>query len=195
MKRAVVRSARSMGERSPHIVWVRLGRYPRVFFTGHFVCDLCSRPPGASAPTGTLASIRFDGRTHRGTDFSLTHQTFHPPACGSTCPLPRGTVLDSALDAIARQAHGRYAPAGISVGWHRCSIRLPTQDYRVIEARCLTRIFHGTRRNVVMFVTRWHGRGRDGRRATGPILEHRWRVVEDGSGFVLRSESHGPWPY
>jgi hypothetical protein len=106
-----------------------------------------------------------------------------------------GTVLDSALAALAKRSHGRYAPAGQMVGWYRCPIRLPTVDYRVIEGRCLARIFRGTRRNVVVFVTRWHGRGHDGRRATGPILEHRWRVVEDGEGWVLRVASSGPWPY
>jgi hypothetical protein len=104
-------------------------------------------------------------------------------------------VLNSALAALAERSHGRYAPAGRAVGWHRCPIRLPTAAYRVIEARCLARIFRGSRRNVVVFVTRWHGRGPDGRRATGPILEHRWRVVEDDEGWVLRVESSGPWPY
>ncbi len=195
VQRAVDTSAASMGEHSPHVVWVRLGRFPRVVFTGHFVCNACSRPYGAGAPSGTVASLRFDGITHRVTDFGLSNTPFHPPACGTSCPLPHGTVLDSALGALAKGSHGRYAPAGRAVGWHRCPIRLPTHDYRVIEARCLTRIFAGAKRNVVIFVARWHGRGRDGRRATGPILEHRWRVVEDGGGWVLRVESSGPWPH
>jgi hypothetical protein len=192
MKRAVAKSGASMGEPSPRILWVRLGRYPYVVFSGQFVCNWCSA--GAS---GTLASLRFDGRTHRLRDLSLSSRPFQPPACGTACPLPHGTVLDSALDALARQAGGHYYPAGRQVGWHRCPIQLrtiPTTDYRVIEARCLARIFRGTRRNVVTFVTRWHGRGHDGRRATGPILEHRWRVLENGNGWVLRVESHGPWP-
>lgn len=195
MERAVQASAGSMGEHSPRIVWVRLGRYPRVVFTGTFVCNSCSRPYGVGSPSGTVASLQFDGITHRVTDFSLGSKPFHPPACGTHCPLPHGTVLESALAALQKRSHGRYAPEGNAVGWHRCAIRLPTNDYRVIEARCLARIFRGTRRNVVVFVTRWHGRGRDGRRATGPVLEHRSRIVEDGDGWVVSVESTGPWPY
>ena len=180
-----------MGERSPHIVWVRLGRYPRVFFTGQFTCNWCSA--GAS---GTLASLRFDGRTHRVTDFSLSRQTFHPPVCLAGCPLPHGTVLNSALDALSRRSLSptREEPFGDAVGWRKCSIRLPAHDLRFVDGRCLTRIFRGARRNVVVFVERWPGRGRDGRRATGPTLEHRWRVVEDGQGYVLRVQSSGAWP-
>lgn len=193
MKRAVTVSAASMGEHSPEIVWVRLGRYPFVVFTGHFVCNACSTPPGAAAPSGTVASLRFDGLTHRDTDSGLTSIPFHPPACGTRCPLPSGTVLDSALDALRHASPGEN-PFGIAVGWRRCSIRLPTRDYRVVDGRCLTRIFHGTRRNVVLFVERWHGRGPDGRRASGPILERRWRVVEDGQGWVQGVESRGARP-
>jgi hypothetical protein len=184
-----------MGERSPRIVWVRLGRYPRVFFTGHFVAN-APRPDGAPAPSGTLASLRFDGRTHRVTDFSLTNQPFRPPACLAGCPLPHNTVLDSALDALRRRSLNplHEEPFGDSVGWQRCSIRLPTHDTRVVDGRCLTRIFRGAHRNVVVFVEHWQGRGADGRRATGPILEHRWRVVEDGEGWVLRLQSSRSWP-
>ena len=195
MKRAVAASAASMGEDSPRIVWVRLGRYPRVVFTGRFVCTACRSPHGTGSPSGTVAFLRFNGLTRRVTDFSLSRTPFRAPACGTKCPLPHGTVLDSALEALARRSHGRYTPSGRAIGWRRCAIRLPTRDYRVIEARCLTRIYRGTRRNVVIFVVRWRGRGPDGRRATGPILEHRWRVVENGEGWVLRVESSGPWPY
>src|SRR4051812_24817125 len=195
MKRAVERSAASMDESSPQIVWVRLGRFPRVVFTGKFVCGGCSVPSGSGAPTGTVTSIRFDGITHQGLDFSLSDKPFQPPACGTACPLPHGTVLDSALFAFAHRSDRRYAPFGHAVGWYRCPIHLPTKEYRVIEARCLARIFAGAHRNVVVFVVRWHGRGRDGRRATGPILEHHWRVVEDGDGWVVRVESSGARPF
>ncbi len=193
MSSAVTASAASLGEQSPTIVWVRLGRYPKVIFTGQFVCNSCPRPPGAASPSGTVASLRFDGLTHRVTDFGLSSTPFSPPACGIDCPLPKGTVLDSALDALRRSSRGEN-PFGIAVGWRHCSIRLPTPDYRVVDGRCLTRIFHGSRRNIVVFVQRWHGRGPDGRRATGPILEHRWRVVEDGQGWVLTIQSSGATP-
>src|SRR2546422_8762026 len=35
-------------------------RFPRVAPTGSFVCNDCSGPSGAAAPTGTVAELRFD---------------------------------------------------------------------------------------------------------------------------------------
>lgn len=42
-----------------------------VTIKGHFVCGLCSVPPGAHAPTGTYMSLVIDARTFKGSDFSI----------------------------------------------------------------------------------------------------------------------------
>jgi hypothetical protein len=47
-------------------------RFPRVVLTGSFVCVSCSHGPnGAAAPSGTVAELRFDGKTHLSCDFAL----------------------------------------------------------------------------------------------------------------------------
>jgi hypothetical protein len=42
-----------------------------VTIKGHFVCDLCTGPPGSHAPTGTYLSLVVDAKTFYGTDFGL----------------------------------------------------------------------------------------------------------------------------
>lgn len=48
-----------------------------VTIKGYFVCDLCSVPPGAHAPTGTYLSLVFNARTFIGTDSGLSDKA--PP--------------------------------------------------------------------------------------------------------------------
>ena len=42
-----------------------------VTIKGHFVCDLCTGPPGSSAPTGSYLSLVVDAKTFYGTDSGL----------------------------------------------------------------------------------------------------------------------------
>ena len=42
-----------------------------VTIKGHFVCDLCTGPPGSHAPTGTYLSLVVYAKTFYGTDFGL----------------------------------------------------------------------------------------------------------------------------
>jgi hypothetical protein len=42
-----------------------------VTIKGHFVCGLCSVPPGSHAPTGTYLSLVIDARTFAGTDSGI----------------------------------------------------------------------------------------------------------------------------
>src|SRR5215471_14825727 len=43
-----------------------------VTIKGHFVCGLCSVPPGAHAPTGTYLSLVINAKTFEGTDFGIS---------------------------------------------------------------------------------------------------------------------------
>jgi len=52
------------GDNPGPVVWVYEIR-------GHFVCDACSRPPGARSPRGTVTAVVLDRHTLRATDFSL----------------------------------------------------------------------------------------------------------------------------
>ncbi len=46
-----------------------------VTIKGHFVCGLCSGPPGSRAPTGTYMSLVITARNFRGeSDFGLSHR-------------------------------------------------------------------------------------------------------------------------
>jgi len=43
-----------------------------VTIKGHFVCGLCSVPPGAHAPTGTYLSLVIKAKTFEGTDSGIS---------------------------------------------------------------------------------------------------------------------------
>jgi hypothetical protein len=67
--------AKALHDPHPRKLRISLGR--RVDFIdmwGHFVCDLCSYPNGASPPRGTHARSRVIVETHRSTDFWLTRR-------------------------------------------------------------------------------------------------------------------------
>jgi hypothetical protein len=60
-----------------------LGREATVYLVtikGHFVCDLCSVPPGAHAPTGTYVSLVIIAKTFRGTAFGIGRTVLVSPA-------------------------------------------------------------------------------------------------------------------
>lgn len=48
-----------------------------VTIKGYFVCNQCSVPPGAHAPTGSYLSLVVNARTFEGTDFGLSDKA--PP--------------------------------------------------------------------------------------------------------------------
>jgi hypothetical protein len=45
-----------------------------VTIKGHFVCDLCTGPPGSHAPTGYYLSLVISAKTFAGTDIGLSHK-------------------------------------------------------------------------------------------------------------------------
>ena len=67
-----------LGDPTPQKFVVRLGlrehgrTVDRVDVRGDFVCNNCSRPPGARAPRGHIAGFTVNARTHRDLSFSLT---------------------------------------------------------------------------------------------------------------------------
>jgi len=66
------RMALGLHDPHPRRVRISLGRVDVVELWGRFLCDKCSRPPGAKAQRGAHAEARFDSRTHRPTEFGLT---------------------------------------------------------------------------------------------------------------------------
>ena len=84
-------------------------RFPRVVLTGHFVCTACSHGPnGAAPPTGTVAELRFDGKTHLSRDFAL---------CGSRA-VRRRFVRRRRLHARPRCPRCRFQRARRSLEGH-----------------------------------------------------------------------------
>ncbi|HET7016136.1 MAG TPA: hypothetical protein VFI65_19600 [Streptosporangiaceae bacterium] len=53
-----------------------------VTIKGHFVCNLCSYPSGAHAPTGTYMSIVIDAKKFEGTDSGISNKP--PPVSPAT---------------------------------------------------------------------------------------------------------------
>jgi len=51
-----------------------------VTIKGHFVCGLCSVPPGAHAPTGAYLSLVIDAKTFEGTDSGIGPKSPPVPA-------------------------------------------------------------------------------------------------------------------
>lgn len=51
-----------------------------VTIKGHFVCDLCTGPPGSHAPTGAYLSLVINARTFEGTDFGISPKPPPVPA-------------------------------------------------------------------------------------------------------------------
>ena len=71
------RTASGLGDANPSRIVVHRrvrdhGRVvDRVWMRGHFVCDTCSRPPGAKAPRGHLAGFTVVDSSHQDLSFSL----------------------------------------------------------------------------------------------------------------------------
>lgn len=69
------------GDNPGPVVWVYEIR-------GHFICDACSRPPGARSPRGTVAAVVLDRQTLRATDFSLGRRANHLGTLGRVWKFP-----------------------------------------------------------------------------------------------------------
>lgn len=175
IQRAVLTTAKQLEYPQPDSIEVTLGRFPRVVITGRFRCDLCSRPSGAPVQTGSVAALRFDAKTRRGTDFALCnarHDCLAGLCGGGGCNRARD-VLDSAFDEL--YARSRDAPFDHRVGRSRCGGRIPS-------ATCSVSMTLTKRRSVVVFTETW----RSG--------EHVWRVIETRGGWVIRVVSTGDPP-
>jgi hypothetical protein len=175
IQRAVLTTAKQLEYPQPDSIEVTLGRFPRVVITGKFRCNLCSRPSGAPVQTGTVAALRFDAKTRRGTDFALCnarHDCLAGLCGGGGCNRARD-VLDSAFDEL--YARLKDAPFDHRVGRSRCGGRIP-------GATCSVSMTLTRRRSVVVFTERWRGHS------------HVWRVIETRGGWVIRVVSTGDPP-
>jgi hypothetical protein len=149
-----------------------------VVVTGKFRCNLCSRPAGAPVQTGSVAAVRFDAKTRRGTDFALCnarHDCLAGLCGGGGCNRARD-VLDSAFDEL--YARLKDAPFDHRVGRSRCGGRAATT--------CSVSMTLTPRRSVVVFTETWRRGGRQ--------HQHVWRVIETRGGWVIRVVSTGEKP-
>jgi hypothetical protein len=94
--------ARRLGDPHPDAFRISLGKRYVVTLEGRFVCEYCTRPIGATAPTGSVARTTFDPRTRLVAGFSLgAGQT-------KTARLPCATLAsrDARLGRIAYLSEG-----------------------------------------------------------------------------------------
>jgi hypothetical protein len=191
----VTHGARGLGDPSARVVSVKLGRFPTVVVRGQFVCETCSRPPGASAPRGEWATMRYDALTHEDVAFSLGGKpaAVSPDLCSGPCNRS-ADVLESAFAALQRHSPGE-PPFDNRVGRSHCHIRLPVHEYRWIWGRCSVAMTLG-RRPVVTFRESWNGLDRNGRRYSpqAPRRHHVWVVTESSRAFVTSVRSSGERP-
>jgi hypothetical protein len=69
--------------------WAHKDYYLTVLY-GHFVCDSCSRPPGAATPRGSVEWFVWSSPTSGGSDFGLVRKL--PPAVSRLHRLTRITL-------------------------------------------------------------------------------------------------------
>jgi hypothetical protein len=67
-----------------------------VTIKGHFVCNLCSGPPGGRAPTGTYLSIVIEAKNFRGTGAGIS------PKAPPVSPSQLGPVTQLKLHPLSR---------------------------------------------------------------------------------------------
>lgn len=174
-------------------------RFPRVVLTGRFVCDGCSHgPTGTRAPTGTVAELRFDGKTHQSRDFALCTSRAHCDA--SLCSFGACTytqdALDAAFDALdarLRGIPGDPDPFARRPGMFACHIPFPVPQMRYIVGTCTTAIrFRSPHAAAVILVERW--RPREFERdhwVRQPTRSHTWRLRETNDGWNIAITSTG----
>jgi hypothetical protein len=176
-----------------------LSRFPRVILTGSFTCSACSHgPSGAAAPTGTVAEIRFDGRTHLSRDFALCKSRAQCDA--SLCSFGACTRTQDTLDAAfeAFDAHLRGIPGDPDPftrrpGTFSCHIHYPTREMRYIPGTCTTVLrLLGAHAAELKLSERWRPREFEhGRWVRLPVRTHRWRLLVTDDGWRVAISSSG----
>jgi hypothetical protein len=196
---AATRTAQSLGDPKADVVSVSLGRFPIVVLKGAFVCTQCSGPSGATpAPTGPYVGLRFDGVTHRSTDFALapTKEIATSSLCGGRACTVRAIYLDSAFVALYAHSRGESEPFDHRIGRSHCKITLPVRQNKWIWGQCSVSMSINSRHTVVTFSETWNGLDRYGRRYSplSPIHHHVWKITESHAGFVTAFRSTGDYP-
>jgi len=172
---------------------------PARCLTGSFVCNGCSHgPSGTVVPTGTVAEIRFDGKTHFSRDFALCKSRAQCEAslCSfGTCTRAQDT-LDAAFEAF--DAHLRGIPGDPDAftrrpGTFSCQIHYPTRELRYILGTCTTALgFLGPHSAEVNLGERWRPREIEhGRWVRLPARMHRWRLLVTDDGWRVAIGSSG----
>jgi len=176
-----------------------LSRFPRVILTGSFTCGACSHgPSGAAAPTGTVAEIRFDGKTHLSRDFALCKSRGQCDA--SLCSFGACTraqdILDAAFEAFdvhLRGIPGDPDPFTRRPGTFSCHIHYPTREMRYIPGACTTALrLLGAHAAELNLSERWQPREFEhGRWVLLPIGTHSWRLLVTDDGWRVAISSSG----
>lgn len=199
---AAGRSAAALSDGSvpTTIVYVAPGsRFPRVILTGSFTCNGCSHgPSGAAVPTGTVAEIRFDAKTHLDRDFALCKSRAQCDA--SLCSFGACTRTQDTLDAAfeAFDAHLRDIPGDPDPftrrpGTFSCHIHYPTREMRYIPGTCTTALrLLGAHAAELNLRERWQPREFEhGRWVRLPVRTHRWRLLVTDDGWDVAISSSG----
>jgi hypothetical protein len=181
------------------ISYVDPSRFPRVVLTGSFSCGTCSHgPTGATVPTGTVAELRFDGKTHQSRDFALC--TSRARCDASLCSFGACTrtqdTLDAAFeafDARLRGIPGDPDPFTHRTGTFSCHIHYPTRELRYIPGTCTTALrLLGAHAAEVNLSERWRPREFEhGRWVRLPARTHSWRLVVTADGWRVAISSRG----
>jgi hypothetical protein len=200
--RAAHRSATQLSDRTVPTTIVYIApssRFPRLVLNGSFICNGCSHgPSGTVVPTGTVAEIRFDGKTHLSRDFALCKSRARCEAslCSfGTCTRAQDT-LDAAFEAF--DAHLRGIPGDPDAftrrpGTFSCQIHYPTREMRYILGTCTTALgFLGPHAAEVNLGERWRPREIEhGRWVRLPARMHRWRLLVTDDGWRVAISSSG----
>jgi hypothetical protein len=202
--RAAGRVAASLsdGTVTTRIAYVRpTSRFPRVVLTGSFTCNACSRPAGASAPTGTVAEVRFDAKTRHDRDFALCKS--RAQCDGTLCSFGACTraqdALDVAFDAFEARLRGIPGdpdPFTRRAGTFSCHIHYPVREMRYIVGVCTTSLrLAGAHAAEVTLSERWRPREFEhGRWVRLPARTHTWRLLETDDGWRIAISSVGDPP-
>jgi hypothetical protein len=177
-------------------------RFPRIVLTGSFVCNDCSHgPSGAPAPAGSVAELRFDGKTHLSRDFALckTRAQCDAGLCSFGACTRAQDVLDAAfaaLDARLQGIPGDPDPFTRRVGTFVCHIHYPVREMRYVVGSCTTALrFLGAHAAEVRLTERWRPREyQHGRWVRLPTRTHTWRLLERDHGWKIAISSSGDPP-
>jgi hypothetical protein len=162
-------------------------RFPRVVLTGSLICNNCPVPPGGSAPRGTVAVTRFDGKTQQSLDFSLCTRRARCEAtlCGGQRCTRARELLDAAVIALQERL-GAAAP-GTELGTHSCHVNFTVEGTRYVIGSCTTTFRRlGAHAAIARFTERWRREYRHGRWVDVGQQAHTWRVLVTNGGWKTR---------